>query len=516
MLPGKVFRPEDILRILRKRAWLVAVPWALIAAGTAVVARKLPDTYASFALIQVVPPRVSGAIVPMQSTARLQERLQTIQPVILSRTRVEGLIQDFNLYEKERSSGAIMQDVVDRMTSDIRVTPQRGESFLVGFTGRDRRQVQQVAERLASFFIDESLRDGARRAENTSDFVETQVEESLRKLREVEERVKKYRMQFATELPEQMNSNQSAVQSTQQQLGMIIASIEADTNVRLSLERQIADLDAGGDPGGTSAPAPGSDTTAAQRLEALQRDLTNLKARSYSDTHPDVKRLVAAINVAKREAESEALRNPVTVGGAVSQTELNRRRRLAERQQELEDVKKRIANKQQTERQLREAVFGYQARVDRAPSRSAEMVELSREYEVLKRNYENMLNNREQAKLSVNLERSQIGEQFKLLEAARVPERPSSPDRPMINMFGLLAGLAFGLGLVALLEYLDHSFKTDTELSGYVGLPVLAVVPLMRTGKEEKKAFRRRVVLHAGCGGTVLACVALLTYTFVR
>jgi polysaccharide chain length determinant protein (PEP-CTERM system associated) len=516
MLPGKVFRPEDVLRILRKRGWLVVVPWALIAAGTAVVARKLPDTYQSIALIQVVPPRVPGTIVPVPTTARLQERLQTIQQTILNRPRLETLIQDFNLYQKERGSGEIMQDVVDRMTKDIGVEPVKGEAFIVSFAGRDRRQVQQVAEKLASFFIDESKIDGARRAETNSDFVQQALDDSLRKLREVEERVKKYRMLYASELPEQMGSNQSGVQSMQQQLGLIIASIEADTNTRLALEREISNLEAGADPGGTSSPAPGTEATAAQRLEALQRELSTYKARNYSDSHPDVKRLVSAINVAKKEAEAEALRNPVAVGGAVSQTELNRRRRLADRQQELEDVKKRIASKQQVEKQLRDAASGYQARVDRAPSRSAEMMELTREYDVLKKNYENMLNNREQASLSVTLERRQIGEQFILLDPARVPERPTSPNRPLINIFGIAAGLAFGLGLVALFEYRDHSFKTDTELGAYVALPVLAVVPVMMTGKEEKKAFRQRVLLHASCGSTVLICVALLTYTFVR
>jgi len=195
MLPGKVFRPEDVLRILRKRVWLVLVPWALIAAGTAAVARKLPDTYISQALIQVVPPRVPGTIVPTTQPARLQERLKTIQQPILNRTRLEGLIRDLNLYQNEQSSGAIMQDVVDRMTSDIGVTPVGGESFIVSFAGRDRRQVQQVAERLAGFFIDESLKDGAQRAETNSDFVNTAVDDALRRLREVEERLKKYRLQ---------------------------------------------------------------------------------------------------------------------------------------------------------------------------------------------------------------------------------------------------------------------------------------------------------------------------------
>jgi hypothetical protein len=67
-----------------------------------------------------------------------------------------------------------------------------------------------------------------------------------------------------------------------------------------------------------------------------------------------------------------------------------------------------------------------------------------------------------------------------------------------------------------LFEYRDQTFRTDTELGGYVGLPVLAVVPLMMSGKEQKTAFRQRVLLHVGCGSAVLVCVALLTYTFVR
>jgi polysaccharide chain length determinant protein (PEP-CTERM system associated) len=410
-----------------------------------------------------------------------------------------------------------MQDVVEQLVSDLSVAPLKGDSFTVSYQGRDRRQVQKVAEQLAGFFMTESLKDGERRAESTSDFVQSQLAEALRKLREVEDRVKKYKAQYASELPEQLASNQNAVTSMQQQLGMIISSIESDTNTRLSIERRMADLEAGGDPStGTSAPAPGAETTAGQRLEILQRELTNLKARGYSDTHQDVKRLTSAINVAKKEADAEALRAPVAAGGGLSQAEQLRRRRLAQLQEELDDVKKRIASKQLEEKRYREAAGAYQARVDRAPTRQAEMLEMTREYDVLENSYKNMLGNREIADMSVSLERSQNGEQFSLLEPARVPERPSSPNRPLINVFGIIGGLAVGLALVTLLEYRDHTFKTDTELGGYVTLPVLAVVPLMMSGKEKKKAFRQRVLLNVGCGSAVLVCVALLTYTFVR
>jgi polysaccharide chain length determinant protein (PEP-CTERM system associated) len=517
MLPGKTYSPEEVLRILRKRAWLLLVPWAVIAAATAVVARKLPDTYRAQALIQLVPPRVPGTIVQNSTTTKFQDRLQAAQQTMLTRVRLESLIVENNLYEKERRSGAIMQDLVDQLKSEIQVEPSKGESFYVSFTGRDRRQVQIVTEKLASFFIDESLKDGTRRAEAQSDFVEGALQEALRKLREVEDRVKKYTAQYALEMPEQLASNQQAVTSTQQQLGLIISSIDSDTNTRLALERRLADLEANSDPApATAAPAAGAETTAAQRLEALQRGLTNLKARGYSDTHPDVKQLMSAIASAKKEAEAEALRSPVATGGAVSPAEQARRRRVTDLNEELDVVKKRIAQKQQEEKRLREALIAYQARVDRAPARHADMLEMTREYEVLKKNHDSLVNSREQTSMSVKLQTSANGEMFNLLEPARLPERPSSPNRPLINVFGIIGGLAVGLGLVGLLEYRDQSFRTDTELGGYVSLPVLAVVPLMRSGKEEKKAFRHRVLLNAGCGSAVLVCVALLTYTFVR
>jgi len=515
MLPGKVYRPEDVLMILRKRAWLCVVPWAIVAAGTAVVARKLPDTYISSATVQVVPPRVPDSIVRTQTTANLQQRLQAIQQAILSRTRLERVIQDFNLYENERHSGEIMQDVVERMMSDIHVVQAPGNAFYVQYEGRDRRKVQQVAEALAGFFIQESQKYGERSAETTADYVDSQVEQSLRKLKEVEDRVTKYKQEHANELPEQLPSNQNAVQSSLQQLGMIISSKEADTNTRLSLERQISDLEAGGDPGPVSAGAV-ADGTAAQRLDSLRRELANLQARGYSPEHYDVKRLNAAIEVAKREAEAEALKSPVAAGGAVSPAEQARRRRLVDLQNQLEDVKKRIASKEQEEKRLREAVAVYQSRVDRASVRAAEMVNLNREYEVLNRNYQNMVNNREQAAASLNAEVHRISEQFTLLDPARVPERPFKPNRSLINIFGIIGGLGVGLALIVLFEYRDQTFKTDTELGGFVSLPVLAVVPLMMSGKEQQAAFRQRVLLHVGCGSAVLVCVALLTYTFVR
>src|SRR5262245_11590461 len=110
MLPGKMYMPEDFVRILQRRFWLLVVPFAIIAATTAVVARKLPDLYRSEALILVIPQRVPQEYVRSTVTARIEDRLQAIAAQILSRTRLERIITDFNLFEKERSNGGIMED----------------------------------------------------------------------------------------------------------------------------------------------------------------------------------------------------------------------------------------------------------------------------------------------------------------------------------------------------------------------------------------------------------------------
>jgi uncharacterized protein involved in exopolysaccharide biosynthesis len=156
--------------------------------GYVLLSGMSPD-YRSQATIQVMPPRILGTIVPPANQTRLQDRLQTTQQAILTRTKLERMIHDLNLYERERRSGAIMQDVVEQLRSQITVALGKGDSFTVSFQGRDRRQVQKVAEQLAGFFITESLKDGERRAESTSDFVEAMVADAGTKLAEHDERM---------------------------------------------------------------------------------------------------------------------------------------------------------------------------------------------------------------------------------------------------------------------------------------------------------------------------------------
>ena len=183
---------------------------------------------------------------------------------------------------------------------------------------------------------------------------------------------------------------------------------------------------------------------------------------------------------------------------------------------DLESITRQISDRQAEEIKLRQLSASYQYKADLAPVRASELVEITRDYTALQGQYANLLAKRNESKIAANLEQRQIGEQFRLLDPARLPERPISPNRPMINLMGIAAGLAIGLALVAFLEYRDSSFKTDAEVANLLTLPVLAVVPLMQSDEDRDRTTRRRLITNVGLAGTVLGCFAVLIYTFVR
>jgi len=156
--------------------------------------------------------------------------------------------------------------------------------------------------------------------------------------------------------------------------------------------------------------------------------------------------------------------------------------------------------------------MGHAARVQAAPALEAQLTELMRDYTTFQDGYTSLLRKSEDSKIAVNLERRQIGEQFRILDGARLPERPISPNRGRINLLGILAGLGVGIGLVALLEYRDSSFKTDDDIVSTLALPVLAVIPIMTNAGERRAVRRRRLLLAASAsiGCMVIAATVMV------
>ena len=177
------------LRRAWQRKWWILAPTALAAIIASVASHFLPVRYRAETTILVVPQRVPEGYMRPVVTTRVEERVRSINQRIRSRTRLERIIEDFDLYAERRKTD-VMQDIVDDMSRNIAVDIVRGDVFRVSFTADNPRVAKDVTERLAAFFIDESLRDRAVLAEGTTEFLETQIAEVRSQIIEYEKRIK--------------------------------------------------------------------------------------------------------------------------------------------------------------------------------------------------------------------------------------------------------------------------------------------------------------------------------------
>jgi polysaccharide chain length determinant protein (PEP-CTERM system associated) len=503
MIPGKTYTQEDFLRIAWRRKWVILLPFVLVSVATYAVVKFLPNRYISKTLILVVPQRVPDSYVHSTVSAPIEDRLRSISEQILSRSRLERIIQDFNLYVKERQR-LTLEDVVEKMRRDIAVETVKGDSFTVSYTSDSARVAMEVTQRLASMFIDESLRDRVVLAEGTNEFLESQLGDARQRLIDHEKKLAAYRERYDGELPTQLQSNLQIVHNAETQLQSIIESINRDRDRKLLQERLLADARQPADVQATApadSSAPGG-MSAVDQLENTRNTLRDLELRLKPE-HPDVVRSQHAVRELEAKVAAEALKRPMAKdvpARPLTPAQIAQRSRLREIQLEIENLDEQIARKQAEQQRVESVIATYQRRISAVPTHESELTELMRDYETLQKSYVSLLGKKEDSKISANLERRQIGEQFKILDPAREPETPFSPKRPQLDIMGAAFGLALGLGLTALLEYLDSSLKTEDDVVQALMLPVLALIPLMATGVDERRSRKRRALM--------LSCVA--------
>jgi polysaccharide chain length determinant protein (PEP-CTERM system associated) len=522
MIPGKRYKPEDFVQMAWRRKWFILLPFALVSLGTAAVVRYLPNKYRSETLILVVPQRVPESYVRPTVTTRIEDRLPSISNQILSRSRLERIIEEYNLYPEERKT-ALMEDIVERMRKqEIGVEIVKGDAFRVSYIADNPLTAMRVTERLASLFIEENLKDREMLAQGTSDFLQTQLEEAKRRLESQEQKLKEFRQRYSGQLPTQLDANMQSLGNAHMRVHELAESMNRDKDRRLVLERMIGDLNApeptpSGSAGGSSTdPASVAAGTAAQQLEALRNALSGMELR-YKPDHPDVIRTKKLIRELEQKVEAEELQRPLSPGKAPlpnTPAAIAKRNQIRSIELELESLDRQLAHKEKEQARLMGVIASYQARVDAVPARESEWISLSRDYETLKAIYNSLLEKKEDSKVAENLERRQIGEQFKVLDPARMPGKPDSPNRAKLNLTGAAAGLGIGLFLAGLLEYRDSSLRTDDDVVTSLGLPVLAMVPVMTTTSEQRRIQRRKWIVSLAAAASVVLGVAALVWKF--
>ena len=172
---------------------------------------------------------------------------------------------------------------------------------------------------------------------------------------------------------------------------------------------------------------------------------------------------------------------------------------------EVESLDRQTQFKESEERRLRTVVAEYQRRIEAVPGIESEWAVMTRDYETQQTAYKELLTKSAASKLALDLENRQIGENFRVLDAARVPMKPTSPKRLQISGVGTALGFVLVIAIAGFLEFKDSSFRTEADLVRLLAVPVLALVPFVETAVERKRRMRRLMAVSAA-GVVLFAC----------
>lgn len=518
---------DHYLRLILYRKWLVVGTFLLVSAATIVVAWRMPDIYTSETLILVDPQKVPETYVKSTVTGDVRDRLGALTQQILSATRLQKIIDSLNLYPAERKTMA-REDVIAKMRDDISVSvvsdfsaSQDLQAFRIRYSGRDPRLTAQVANEVATQFIDENLKAREALATGTTDFLENQLQEARKALEGQELKLRDFQLHHLGEMPEQESSDLQILGQLQSQMqleGEALARAQQQRSVTEAMMTQVAPVVDVDDRTPATAPAAEAKSPAAaaaaplSKLATLKAQLAAEQAHGYTDDWPDVRRLKGEI--AKEEAQEKTTvaaapaapkiepppvpAAPVALQAAEKTAATPKRAPVSYSNpilvSQLKAADDEIAKHKAEQERLGKLIGQYQKKLESIPVNEQAIAALVRDHDISKAHYQQLLNNQLSAETATQLEIRQKGEKFSVLDPAQPAERPDRPKRYLIDSAGSAIGLALGILLALVSEFFGLSITSPDQIASITGAPVLEVIPVIET-KLERRVRRKRFIL---------------------
>ncbi len=505
-----------------RRKWYIIFPLAISIMVSFAVYKYLPKIYRATTLVLVQPQIVPDSYVRSTISASLGDRLTTISQEILSGTRLEKVINAFNLYPDLRNRVPI-EELIGIMKKSIDVTLQTGSSrgaqntFSISYEGRDPQTVMEVVNQLASMFIEENVKAREQQAESTSIFLGKELSNIENQLIAKEAEIKHFRERNMGKLPQQLDANLRILERLQQQVTNIHTSIKAAEDRSLIFQNQIDQLRKPTPSqifrnvpreqrviGEEILPERTPDDPVINQWNLLKRELNAARSK-YTENHPDVidlKRKISNLEPAvkeilekqkalkeDRQKEMRARQEKAGVQGKISLEGMESidpatDRLITQYHEQYTTSLLEAERLKGEEKKLNTEILLYQKRIEDTPKLEQELTLLNRDYDLLKSTYQSLKDKKLQSQMAENYEKKHLGGQFKILDPARYPEKPVKPDRDRILLMGAFFGLVAGLGLAWFRESLDESFHSEEELEADLGLPLLATLPNLSEERE--------------------------------
>jgi polysaccharide biosynthesis transport protein len=518
---GESINLQQYFDVIRRRHMYFLIPfflgWLVVWSASWV----LPSQYKSGTLILVEQPSMPKDYVTPNISDDLQARLASITQQILSRTNLLHIIKEVNLYAGQ--GGHVNEDeLVERMRKDIDIelvkdVYQHITSFNIFFSARDPHVAQQVTGQLTSLFISENLELRQQKSEDTTKFLEQQLESARQNLAEQEEKVRVYKDQHLGELPSQLGSNVQILSGLQSQLQNEEDGLNSDRQqsayLQSMLEQSRALQRAPKTENGTPVGIPALD----EELEKLRAQLADLSSH-YTDRHPDVRKLKDQI------AKTEKMRDQAVADLKASATATSGSSNSSasmpdsvdnadgpatvQLQGQLKANQIDMSNKEHEIAALKTKIDDYQRRLNEEPAREQQYADLTRNYEQSKTDYDELLKKKNSSQMATSMELLQQGEHFQMIDPPSLPLKPDFPNRLKFCGIGLGVGIALGAGLAGATEFLDDRVYDEKALKALLPVTVISEIPAI-SGPEEERKQGRKLWVSWVTAGVVFATVLL-------
>jgi len=479
-------------RILRRYWWIV--PLTVIGCGVLglLVAITLPKRYTSQTLVLVDQPTVPTEYVRPVVSEELNHRLASMQEQILSRTRLQPIIEKFGLYAQDRGRVHI-EDLVEKLRNTVTVKPlapmagtqdRSLPGFYVSVTFDNALTAQQICSEITSMFMEQNTKERERQASQTTSFLSGQLDEAKRKLDEQDAKLAQFKRRYLGSLPEEGQANLSLLTGMNSQLEANTQALSRAQQEKALNESLLNQQEATWKMSQTGQ----NPETAEQQLIALQDQLSGLLAR-YTPEHPDVIKAQHQIEELKKHMsgapKTSGQGSGSIHGSAIEPPQMQQlRAKLRQDEVSISDLSKRQS-------QIQAQILQLQARIQASPVVEQQFKEITRSHQTALDFYNDLLKKHEQSAMATDLEHQQQSEQFRVLDPASLPEKPSFPKKLYFAGGGLGAGLALGLGLMYLIAFNDKSMHTERDVELFLKLPVLGMIPMLELAGSGKSGTLR-------------------------
>ena len=545
---------KDVKRFIKRRWKSFLILFSIILISSITLAFVLPPVYRAQTTIVIEERQIPESIVQSTITSYAEERLNAAKQQVLSTDRLEKIIEQFDLYRDIRNEYGIGQ-AISNMRESISLEPQSASfvnprtgkamaatiAFILYYEGRDPKTVQKVTNVLGELFLEEDRRIREKITNTTTGFLEAELENMKEQIQNFEREISSFKQAHFGELPEHGRVNLDSVARLERELDRVNMEIRNLQERKINLQGQIATVD----PllpievdGQKMARNP------SEQLKYLRLKLLSQQS-VLSEKHPDIKKLKSEIaklesqvdvpldsretrkrldslrvelaassgrlgpkhpDVIKLKREIQLLENLLKNAGSSRQakTEAPDNPTYINLSTQISSIETTIRNLESDKQQIREELAKYRERIDNAPFVEKKYNELTRDYDVAKRKYNDLMNKLMTAQVAKGMEEGQHGQRFEIKSRAFLPGKPYKPNRIAIVLLGLVLGTGAGFGFASVREYFDHTIKNEKELSALADIPVLTVIPKVETRQERVHRIIRR------SGWAIAVCVMVL------